>query len=411
MDAIAIQRPIFNKDEEVQAYELLAYPSLKEFFTTDAGKRELAHITAALSGDDEESSTEIFLNIPPDLLLEVATTVFQGEMDHILSGSRTIIVLTAPPDLTEEVITTCKQLKDRNYQLAMGAFVLKEKYQALAEWSDIITMDLPEVTAYGREINFLKMRARGVKLMGCNLDSRASFNQAKDRGFTYYQGHFYVDPVIIPEISIPPAKLNYLHFLQEINQPEIDFVDLDEVLKKDETLSTQLLNYFNSDEFNQAEKLTSLREAFNYFGIRKIRKWASLLTIMNVGKDLHPEVQTRCLARGKMLEDLSGNIGKEDLDNELFLMGIFSMMDLFAGRPRAEIIQDIPLNEEVKKVLLNEESPLQQLLETVVAYEEGNWKEIQKNLSGLNLDVHALHGIYWNAMDWSRRFLKFISAD
>ncbi len=52
-----------------------------------------------------------------------------------------------------------------------------------------------------------------------------------------------------------------------------------------------------------------------------------------------------------------------------FTVGLFSVLDVLAGRPMEEILAELPLSEDVKAALLNREGSLGTTLQTVLDYE------------------------------------------
>lgn len=96
-------------------------------------------------------------------------------------------------------------------------------------------------------------------------------------------------------------------------------------------------------------------------------------------------------------------IGLQDRKDDLFFMGIFSMIELFMGRPKEEIIGGIPINEDVKNALLGQAGKFHALLEMALAYEEGDWDPLHAHVNELNLPEEDIPEIYFDAMDWTEK--------
>ncbi len=52
-----------------------------------------------------------------------------------------------------------------------------------------------------------------------------------------------------------------------------------------------------------------------------------------------------------------------------FTVGLFSVLDVLAGRPMKDILAELPLSDDVKSALLNREGPLGPTLQKVLDYE------------------------------------------
>ena len=59
---------------------------------------------------------------------------------------------------------------------------------------------------------------------------------------------------------------------------------------------------------------------------------------------------------------------------ELFMLGMFSMIDAILNRPLSDILSQLPISEDVKTALLGEENPLRRVYQAALAYEKGSGK-------------------------------------
>jgi EAL and modified HD-GYP domain-containing signal transduction protein len=102
-------------------------------------------------------------------------------------------------------------------------------------------------------------------------------------------------------------------------------------------------------------------------GPRKLRSWATLLTL---GRLSHcpREVLVTANIRAQMCETLAKSDRTAESESG-FTVGLFSVLDVLAGRPMEEILAELPLSEDVKAALLNREGSLGTTLQTVLDYE------------------------------------------
>ena len=92
---------------------------------------------------------------------------------------------------------------------------------------------------------------------------------------------------------------------------------------------------------------------------------------------------------------------QEDLDpNEMFLVGLCSLMDAMAGRPMKDALADLPLTDRARQALLGEKNPLRAVLDAVMAYEVGSWEEALA--SEFVTDEFILPRAYSSALTWAR---------
>lgn len=395
MNPQIVRQPIFDRDEITIAYEVLCTPSLEEIITQDPQNRALTQAVKASTTGPGGARTRILLEFTPGLLV--------GPMDRFPPKSALVVQLPERLDLTDDVLAACGRLKEAGYTLAAGAFVLKDKYKPLTYLVDILRFDLPEMLAAGKDRNYLIMRAQGTKLLGCNLNSREAFLKARGRGCTYFQGRYFISPNILPREKIPLHNWNYLHFFQGIYQKEIDYTHLEEIIEKDEQLSSELLEFVNSDAFDTKLDIESVRHALSFMGPSELKQWGALLAFSKVSADLPQEALFTCFLRGKFLERLGAGSGQESRSEDLFSLGVLSMVDLFFGFPKSEILADIYLDEDIRAVLLGEDSAFKPFLDLVIAYESGDWDTVKKNQTLLNLDEKSINKAYWEALGWTQK--------
>ena len=69
----------------------------------------------------------------------------------------------------------------------------------------------------------------------------------------------------------------------------------------------------------------------------------------------------------------------------------------------AEIIKELPVDEEIKDALLGKENNLRKVLELVLSYENMNINRMEEYCEMLNLDKKILIDLYMESIEWSNR--------
>ena len=99
-------------------------------------------------------------------------------------------------------------------------------------------------------------------------------------------------------------------------------------------------------------------------------------------------------------------IQTEATEDELFILGLFSMLDALLDQPMEEILSLIPLDDLVKNTLLNKPSPLTPYLKIIKLQEQGRWQELSKLLKKLNLSSDIVTSCYSSALEQSNNFFQ-----
>ena len=98
--------------------------------------------------------------------------------------------------------------------------------------------------------------------------------------------------------DITSFKLTYLQLLQEIGKPDLDFDELEEIIKRDVALSYKLLRYINSAAFSLRGNISSIKQALVLLGQKEIKKWVSLVALRSIGEDKPDELVKLAISRG-----------------------------------------------------------------------------------------------------------------
>ena len=106
-------------------------------------------------------------------------------------------------------------------------------------------------------------------------------------------------------------------------------------------------------------------------GEKEIQKWVSLISLTGIASDKPDELVINSLARGKSCELIAPHVGMLSRAPDLFLMGLFSMLDGLIDRPLQKVLNDLPLTEDLKDALLGKPGHPRKVLDLVLAQEMG----------------------------------------
>ena len=95
-----------------------------------------------------------------------------------------------------------------------------------------------------------------------------------------------------------------------------------------------------------------------------------------------------------------------DQAQDLFLLGMFSTLEVILGRPFEEILQDLPVLPELREALKGQEGRFRDILDYAIAYEKGNWPMLGQLAGRLNLDQRDIPPRYLEAVDWASKTIS-----
>lgn len=235
------------------------------------------------------------------------------------------------------------------------------------------------------------------------VETTADFGQAKARTAMYFSGSFFMDclPNAAVKVSIHPSHMVVLELMAAV-QKEAEPKDLEILVKRDVTLSFKLLRYINSPYFGLAQRVESVRHAVSILGYQQLFKWLALLAV-TAGGGAAPALTHAAMTRAKLME-LLGNksMDKKDQDN-LFVTGMFSLLDRIMGMPLEQVLERVNLPESVAEALLAGSGKYYRFLSLALACEGAALAEQE---SYTDIDVKTVNIAHLEAIEWATQIAK-----
>ncbi|MFH1057646.1 MAG: HDOD domain-containing protein [Pseudomonadota bacterium] len=402
MQAFVARQPILDRKRRLYAYELLFRSGPQNVFTALDGQKATGKVISdsltVFGGKDFTRGRRAFINFPQDMLV-------QG-YPRLLPKEWVVVEVLETVEPTPAVIRALKELKAAGYTLALDDFVYHPRFRALLELADLVKVDLLAQDESALKDLVATLRPYGMALLAEKVETPQQFKRCLRMGFSYFQGFFFSRPEVVAGRELPPQKLAHLQLLREVNLPEISISELERIIKQDLSLSYKLLSYINSAFFGLLQKVTSIRQAMTLLGQQNLRLWASLLLMSSLAADKPDELIVSSMMRARLCENLAKHVKLPSQSSDYFLLGLFSHIDAILDRPLAEAIAPLPLVEDIKAALLGQHVPLRLVLETVEAYERGDWEGLALAAPVLGLDQELLPPLYAEALTWSQNALS-----
>jgi c-di-GMP-related signal transduction protein len=220
-------------------------------------------------------------------------------------------------------------------------------------------------------------------------------------GYALFQGYFFCRPEMLQEGAVPPWKLAYLRLLREANESNLNVQKIASRIKEDPSLTFKLLRYLNSAAFGLREGIRSVAHALTLLGERDVRKWVSMVAVAAMAGDNSDHLMTVPLVRGKFCELMAPLAGMGVHADDLFLMGLLSVMDAILERPLRSILTTLPVSRPIKDALLEKTGPYRQILEITLSHETGDWNLVHDLTAGTPVADSDYMEMYTSAVQWA----------
>ncbi|GAB4270390.1 EAL and HDOD domain-containing protein [Thermincola ferriacetica] len=401
MDVFVARQPIFDRQQKVCGYELLYRMSTENQYICANGDQATSDLIAnsflLIGLETLTGGKKAYINFTENLLKTGLPTNLPPNM--------VAVEILEDVEHCEEITAACRKLKEMGFTLVLDDFVMNGCSEPLLEFADIVKIDFMNTTLEQRKNIIRKVGFGKIEFLAEKVETQEEFEQALEMGYTYFQGYFFSKPVIMSCRDVPVYKLNYLRILQEVNRPDVDIGSLDSIVKRDVSLSYKLLKYINSAAFGFRTKITSTRHALVMLGINEIKKWISLIALHNLADDKPDEIMTCSVIRARLGELVAPKIGLRGCESDLFMLGLFSMIDILIGRPMSVILADLPICEQVKKALLGQACRYYDVLTMIKAYEKADWATFFRYAGDFGLNENEMPELYVQALEWTNNFL------
>jgi EAL and modified HD-GYP domain-containing signal transduction protein len=399
MQAFIARQPIFDQHQRVYAYELLFRSGPENACTNPDLDRAAAKVVMdsllVFGLGNLVGQARAFVNTTRPLLVD--------EYIAVLPSDVTVVELLETVEPDAAVVAACQKLKRAGYLIALDDFCDGAAMRPLTDLADLIKVDMLATDVEVRGALAKRFTPRGVRLVAEKVETQDGFREARQQGYTYFQGYFFARPAILTRRTVPEFKLNYLRVLREVMRPEVDFRRLEASIRRDVTLSYKLLRYVNSAFFGVRNPVTSILGALQQIGELEIKKWASLIVLASMSSDKPVELVVEAAIRARLCESLAplGGVGPQAED--LFLMGMFSVIDAILDQPLETALKEISLRDEIKAALLGQPGAPRDLFDCALAYHRGDWGDFIALAGRLGIPETAVPQHYQGALAWAQR--------
>ena len=162
---------------------------------------------------------------------------------------------------------------------------------------------------------------------------------------------------------------------------------LEAILKRDPTVAFRLLRYLNSPAFGLSAEISSFGHAIMMLGYGRLKRWlALLLASSSKGANARPLMHA-AVRRGMIMEELVRANGDAEMRGEMFICGVFSLLDRLLQQPFSELLGSVPVPERVQQTLRGEGGLYEPYLDLVRAMEQESVVEIREATERLMLSA------------------------
>lgn len=321
---------------------------------------------------------------------------------------RLVLLCDQSVEPQEMYVNRLKELKEAGYRLAIRKLPVArfEEYRSVLNLMDYILLDHKKIDISKAKIYFGKVYPN-IKLCAVNVNTQEDFDTLRvDGGYDLYEGDFFRLPVTKGHTEVSPLKINYIELLNMVNDDDFELTKAADIIGRDTALVISLLRMVNHMTVNS--EITSIRHAAAMLGQRELKKWINTAVAGELCSDKPSEITRLSLLRAKFAENLAPVFEMAIHSSELFLMGLFSVLDLILDKPMEEALQMVKVSKNIHDALVDDKGEFAEVYDFMLLYEQASWQEVSRRILLRGTNADAVYGAYVDALKWYRELFKTV---
>lgn len=390
------RQPIMDAQQRIIGYELLF--------------RDHAQATSANIADDLVAGAQMLVNTLNNMgaewlfgekiaFLNVTASVLHSEYLELLPAKRIVLEILEDVEPTPELVERLKALKQTGFTLALDDYDGNPAFDPLLGMVTYIKIDLLRIPADKLPELVARARKFPVKLIAEKVETQTTFNTCNALKFDFFQGFYFAHPETLTARVINPGQALVLDLLNKV-RANVEIGEIEKGFKRDVALSFKLLRYINSVGFGLSCEIQSIRHALAILGYQQLYRWLTLLVVTANEGATPPALMKTAVTRGRLTELLGQDfLDKAERDN-LFIVGIFSLLDAMLEMPMDQILDKLILPDPITDALLHRDGIYGPFLQLSEACESSDIAHIRELAERLTLDPERVNAAHIQALAW-----------
>ena len=298
-----------------------------------------------------------------------------------------------------------RELREFGYHFAIRNLPVHcyEDYAPILSQMDYILIDCQKIDAVKASFYFRKLYP-DICICASNIPDTETFGKLSPaETISLFEGTFFRMPVTRGEQKVSPLKINYISLLNLIEEDDFDLTKAADIISQDTALIISLLRLANTRSFNS--EITSVRVAVSMLGQKDLTRWIQTTVIEKLCSDKPNELMRLSLLRAKFAENLAPVFGMAMRSQELFLTGLFSILDIILDCSMEEALSMVRVSGKIRTALLEHTGSLAEVLHFIVKYESAEWQEVSRQLVLKNIEIPDVSHAWVSSLQWYAKLI------
>ncbi len=384
-----VRQPIFDRDLHVVAHEL-------------------THRAVALTGDIRATASVIVDGIVgvgldrltdglPALLPLPRNLLISGQLER-LSPVPLWLGIGSDVDDQPAVRAALTALREEGHTIVLLGAATADSRWPLLDTVDLVSVDVGRIDGTARRGLLARLSGAPVRCLASSIDRPQLADEVVAEGCDYLQGTFFMRPREVVGRVPRHVTANRVQLLEAVADGDLDLERVEDLIRRDVQLADRFLRYVNAAAFGVRGHIDSIRHALLMLGTDRVRRWITLVVLAGSTDSKPDQLFVTASVRAQLCESIGERAGLGHRRLDLFMVGMFSLLDAVLDAPLEEAIEGLPLAPDARDALLGADNELAMILDAVVALQEGDWDRLEHALGVLSLPEDAVATPYLQAV-------------
>jgi EAL and modified HD-GYP domain-containing signal transduction protein len=405
VDLLVVPVPLFSEENTVEAY-LFRYSKGNDLLSA---AKEGIHFDGAMHSPLLKMIHTVgleALTMGKRIFVPVSRLMLMTELEKVCGEAPDKIVFlidgTVKGDTTNA--GNIKRLKELGYRFGICKIDNIAAYMPILGLCDFIFYDQrifsdpKQVTLRSR----IEEKFPHLSRVYTNINSMETFQSARKKFKGLYEGSFYRMPFAEGDNQVSPLQVNMINLLNKVRADNFDFDAVAKIIQRDPALTIALLRMVNTGNRGRKNEIKTINGAVVMLGQEEVRKWITAAAANQLGTDKPNEITKLSLIRARFAEALAVNFGLYADAQSLFLMGVFSVLDVMLEMSMDDALKLVLVSDDIREALVSHTGKFSDVYNFIIDYESANWSAVSRLLIIHDLTPEMICDIYTETLCWYR---------
>jgi len=391
-----VREPLLGPKQQVLGYALNWQQAATEGDAAAAESVALAE-TVAQHLVDPESGWLLENSV---LFLPATAALLASDALQDVPAKNIVLTLEAEALADPQLLESLRESRTRGFGVALRVADVSRFDKSLLSLASHIEVHFNPGDLASQARIYGALKASSVRIIARHIENWQQYDASAALGLDAFVGKLHLTPRPgAVSKGLNPSQGVVLQLMNMVRR-NADARELESMLRRDAALSFKLLRYINSAGFGRGTEISSLRHAVTMLGYTPLFRWLSLLLATASTTGYSPVLMQTAVIRGRFTELLGASQQAPGGAENLFVAGLFSLLDRLLGVPMEQVLQKMQLSDELAQAMLTRQGIYGDYLALAEACELDS-ALVGAMAAALHLDADTVNQHHLAAVAWS----------